>query len=769
MPQLPVPLRKHLPLIVLLGVFLLVVRVYGWAITPFEGPDEPSHFAYILKVRETGELPDPDADFDTMIVQQVSQAPLYYVSAALFSQLRDFGPLDAEAKGNPWRGYPAPETSRDNRNFYLMSKNHVLTEGEQHLADALRWTRLLSAVYGMVAVAGVYWAGLALWPQQRGWALLAAMGLAFNPQALHGFAVVSNDVGAMAFGAWVLAGSLHLLRDWQNRRWLIGTGICMGLAALSKTSGLSLWLVPMVALGLGWLQNRANQRPAPLSQLLAGWLILVGLAAIIGGWWYVRGAILFDDPFGTQPHSNMPWGIREHPSMLEKWPEFRDRIPELTRELWAQFGWRSVFIQEWGYVLPIVLIVIGVLGWIKALFRNTIRKNTTSNKPPQSTSANFAGIAIAFILRIKVEIILLLTLTLGIISLLQWSTISHVVPGRLLLPYYPALVLLVVMGLRQFPRTRLWVAGGLGGVVVIIVPTTIYPAFGRPPLTENPPENLMGEVLDYGQASFLGFKVDDTRIHLGDTREFTLCWQAEDAASSGEKIPMPYAFTLHVIGPDDEVVGRRESYPGLGNYTLWDAGKSFCDTFGLPIGGELKEGQIYRLSLTLLEFETGNRLPNYAPDGSQLFTTYIGSLIAPAAKIDPAELNSAPFRFEGISLVEYTVSHDTENLQLTLTWGTSSRPADTYKLFVHIVDASGQQVAQLDPLAGGEQYPTWAWDAEERIPDVITLPLSGLPVGEYQVKIGLYQAESFTRLHATDAVGNILPDDTATLDTFRIE
>lgn len=766
MPRLPDSLRKHLPLIVLLAVFLLVVRGYGWAITPFEGPDEPSHFAYILKVREAGELPDPDADFDTTIAQQVSQAPLYYVSAALFSYLRDFGSLDAEAKGNPWRGYPAPETSQDNRNFYLMSKNHVLTDGEQRLADALQWTRLLSAVYGMVAVVGVYWAGVALWPHQRGWALLAAMGLAFNPQALHGFAVVSNDVGAMAFGSWVLAGSLHLLRDWQNRRWLIGTGICMGLAALSKTSGLSLWLVPMVALGLGWLQNRVHKHSAPLSRLFIGWLILWGLASIIGGWWYVRGAILFDDPFGTQPHINMPWGIQEHPSMLERWPEFRDRIPELTRELWARFGWRSVFIKGWGYVLPIGLVVVGVLGWIKALFRNTIRKNTTSNKPPQSTSGDFARIAAEFILRVRNQILLLLTLTLGIISLLQWSTVSHVVPGRLLLPYYPAFVLLLVMGLHQFPRTRVWVAGALGGLAVVIAPTTIYPAFGRPPLTENPPENLMGETLDYGQADFLGFKVDDTRIHIGDTREFTLCWQAEE---SHEKIPMPYAFALHVIGPDDEVVGRRESYPGLGNYTLWEPGKSFCDTFGLPIGGNLKIGQIYRLSLTLLQFETGNRLPNYAPDGSELFTTYIGSLISPAAKIDPAELDAAPFRFEGISLVRYAVSHDTENLQLTLTWGTRSRPANTYKLFVHIEDANGQQVAQLDPLAGGEQYPTWAWDAGERIPDVITLPLSGLPAGEYQVKIGLYQAESFTRLHATDAAGNALPDDTVILDTFRIE
>ncbi|MBI5930134.1 MAG: DUF2142 domain-containing protein [Chloroflexi bacterium] len=751
--MLPKRLPRHLPLIILLGVFLLVVRIYGWAITPFEGPDEPSHFAYILKVRESGDLPDPHADFDTTIAQQVSQAPLYYVSAALFSHLHDFGPLDAEAKANPWRGYPAPETSRDNRNFYLMSKNHVLSEGEQHLADALQWTRLLSAIYGMVAVAGVYWAGLALWPQQRGWALLAAMGLAFNPQALHGFAVVSNDVAAMAFGSWILAGSLHLLRDWQNRGWLIGTGLCMGLAALSKTSGLSLWPVPVLAVGLGWWQSRANRQTAPLARLIAGWVVLIGLAAVMGGWWYVRGAILFDDPFGTQPHINMPWGIKEHPSMLEKLPEFRTRIPELTREVWARFGWRSVFIKDWGYVLPIVIAVVGVMGWGKGLLGG-IRKGGFAT-PPLSRTTDV--------------LILLLTLAVGIMSLLQWTTVSHVVPGRLLLPYYPALVLLVVMGLRQFPKTREWTAGALAGMAVIIVPTTIYPAFGRPPLTENPPQDLMGEMLDYGQADFLGFKVDDTRIHTGDTREFTLCWQAEDAKSSGERISMPYAFALHVIGPDDEVVGRRESYLGLGNYTLWEPGKAFCDTFGLPIDGELQAGQIYRLSLTLLQFETGNRLPNYAPDGSELFTTFIGSLIAPAEKITLSEMDAAPFRFEGISLVDYAVSHDSENLQLALTWGTRSRPADTYKLFVHIEDANGQQVAQLDPLAGGEQYPTWAWGDGERIPDLVTLPLTGLPAGEYQVKIGLYQAETFTRLHAADAAGNAWPDDTVLLDTFRIE
>jgi hypothetical protein len=303
-------------------------------------------------------------------------------------------------------------------------------------------------------------------------------------------------------------------------------------------------------------------------------------------------------------------------------------------------------------------------------------------------------------------------------------------------------------------------------LAVIVAPTTLVPAFGRPVLHDQPPGDLLGPVIDYSMAQFVGFRVDQPRIHPGNEREFTLCWQAPDGA---DEIPVPYAFALHVVGPDDQLVGRRESYPGLGNYTLWQPGRAFCDTFALPIEGSLEPGRIYRLALTLLEFETQRRLPDYAPDGGQQFTTFIGSLISPAEPVSAAEMEAAPFRFEGIALVNYTLALNGDALQLEITWGTQIRPGRTYKLFVHVFNAQGERVLQADPLAGGERYPTWAWERGERIADSVTLSVAGLPPSEYRVMVGLYDAETLTRLPATDAGGQPAPDNAALLEIINLE
>jgi hypothetical protein len=44
-----------------------------------------------------------------------------------------------------------------------------------------------------------------------------------------------------------------------------------------------------------------------------------------------------------------------------------------------------------------------------------------------------------------------------------------------------------------------------------------------------------------------------------------------------------------------------------------------------------------------------------------------------------------------------------------------------------------------------------------------------LPAGEYQIRLGLYDAETFGRLQATDANGNEMPDNAILLDTITIE
>ncbi len=97
-------------------------------------------------------------------------------------------------------------------------------------------------------------------------------------------------------------------------------------------------------------------------------------------------------------------------------------------------------------------------------------------------------------------------------------------------------------------------------------------------------------------------------------------------------------------------------------------------------------------------------------------------------------------------------------LAITLWWHALERPAANYKVFVHLLDAGGEIVHQHDAIPCNWHCPTIEWQAGETILDQATIPLAGLPPGEYRLAIGLYDAETQQRPPAQDANGARIPD-----------
>jgi hypothetical protein len=126
---------------------------------------------------------------------------------------------------------------------------------------------------------------------------------------------------------------------------------------------------------------------------------------------------------------------------------------------------------------------------------------------------------------------------------------------------------------------------------MIMVATVVYPAFGPPALADSPPDDLQGPVIDYGGMSFVGYQIDDPAIHLHDWKRVKLCWET---LPNHREIPVPYAFALHIVGPENTILGGRESYPGLGTYTLWEPGKLLRH---LPVTGEVIRAFTHRVSI----------------------------------------------------------------------------------------------------------------------------------------------------------------------------
>jgi 4-amino-4-deoxy-L-arabinose transferase-like glycosyltransferase len=115
---------------------------------------------------------------------------------------------------------------------------------------------------------------------------------------------------------------------------------------------------------------------------------------------------------------------------------------------------------------------------------------------------------------------------------------------------------------------------------------------------------------------------------------------------------------------------------------------------------------------------------------------------------------------DAIMLHGVSVEYDQNHLTVTPSWGALAPPQGDYVVFLQVIDAQGQRVAGVDvPPSGVGGMPTGAWLPGQQV--AVPLPLSlppDLPTGEYEVILGLYDADSGERLPVS---GNFDPASTA--------
>src|SRR5262249_8508529 len=149
--------------------------------------------------------------------QESNQPPLTYFAMALMQNILNV-PVESgdphfellKAKNlwftpvNQWR-------HEDNTNLYYHGPDERLLE-HPDIVNGDRVARVMSLIFGLIAVLGCYGAALEVFSQKR-WALIATVLFAFTPQMQHISAVVSNDVGATAFATLVIWQALRLLHN----------------------------------------------------------------------------------------------------------------------------------------------------------------------------------------------------------------------------------------------------------------------------------------------------------------------------------------------------------------------------------------------------------------------------------------------------------------------------------------------------------------------------------------------------------------------------
>jgi len=712
----------------LIFAFVLLGLIYTVIVPVFEAPDEPWHWSYIRYVAQGRGLPSLK-DNDSGAYQEVGQPPLYYLVAGLVTaSLREYD-LRGLTLHNPGFGYQAPGTVNDNKNLLAHTEQEAFPWRGPFLAIHL--ARLVSLAFGALAVLATWGLAREVFPDMPFLAMAAAAIVAFTPQFVFSSSVTSNDSSAAALSTATLWAIARMMRLGVTYRRAALTGLLVGLASLTKTSTILLGVFAVAAI---LFRPQAAER-----KQWAAVAMLVVVAFVVGGWWYARNGILYGDPLGLSVHLNTPWARPASVSLVAVLPT----LPLAYRSFWGAFGWGNVEMSPVIYAAIGVVMIVALAGWLISW----VKRRSTGSHQPSATSYQLSAV------------LLMCLLWCGAIfvSFLRWNQQVEAPHGRLLFPMLGAFAVLLVAGLARLPRPRVMLGGVVAGLALLALASPfayIRPAYAWPeqfPVEQLPIRHSSREAvirrLNYGdEARLVGFALDRPSVAPGEWLDVTLCWMAT------RPITRNYSVFVHLLGPENLVVGARNTWPGLGRFptSLWPTERAFCDTLPVRVEATAPAPQMYAVEAGL--YDADDRLEaTDASTGQSVQPPVVGRVrIAPKQPLQVKPQRPAEAEFGSVTLIGFDApdqSRSGEAVPLELYWRAAGTLDQDYAVFVHVLDSSGKLVAQADSEPRGGSYPTSAWMPNDVIPDehVLKLP-ADLPPGEYSIRVGLYLAPNGPRL-----------------------
>jgi len=567
----------------LLLVYTVLATWYSLVIPLGEAPDEVDHFGVIRYIGQHQRLPTTEEEHEAV------QPPLYYLAAtALTFWIPDHVPFATWANADFDLGDP-----RAPRNLLL----HPAAEAWPFRGWALSWhlVRLISVALGAVTVWAIFHLGRELFPERPEIALGMAALTAFTPQFLFMTAVVSNDNAATALSALVLWQVAVLLqRNALRASRLALLGLLLGLGLLSKSNTIALVPVGGLAILIVWWRQASRQVRA----LFSSWLIALGLAAAVSGWYYVRNLIVFGDPLGlsfvlaTNPLRPDP----VTPGVL-LW-----LVRGMSRSFWL--GWIGIELDGGLYWLinALCLVAAGAfLTWLAARWRR-----------------------IATYVRWTV-VMLGLHAVLTFASLLRWTAIvGGTDQGRLIYPLMPTVMLILAGGLLLWlpARIRPWGAGSLAAAWLILAVITpgryLQPIYAPDPTVEALPANVSPlEVTIGGSLQLAGYHLENTLVRPGEKLALHLYWKAADR-------PEANLWTLiELVDENGSFLMYKDGSPsaGLDTTDRWMPGRIVASEHRLSIP-EAGQPGTYRLVLRVHPAGERTWLPLTGADGTAMGDTF---------------------------------------------------------------------------------------------------------------------------------------------------
>lgn len=718
----------------LLVAYLSLGLLYSIVNPLFEAPDEHYHFDFINHLVQERRLP---VQFPEAPRSERHQPPLYYVLGALLTFGVDTDDLPQFLERNPYWGHEIGLVGSDNKNQFL----HGDEEGVPYSGTvlAVRLVRLLSVVLGAITLLATYLTAKEIFPHRPGLALGGVAFVAFNPQFIFINSAVTNDSLATTLATLVLLLLAQTVTRGFSTPRNVCLGVLLGLALLTKVA--AVFLIPVVVLALA----AASFDERSWGSFIRSFSLVLSISFLLAGWWFARNLILYGDWLGLSRMWEV-WGAREPPADLA---QILADLPRVERSYWANFGWGNVPVSNEIYQLLALMVRASLLGWLVLSYRQ-IRGGVFRRREIYGVLvlASWTGLIL-----------------LGLALYLRRDPYAS---GRYLFPAISAISILLFLGLAQYLPSRFTLS--LAGVTnatmfaLALVSLSLYlaPAYARPPLLSGDlaiPHPL--EITYGGKMRLLGYEVDKERVRPGEALQVTLYWR------SLAEMEKNYSVFVHLYGREKQLLGQRDTYPGLGNYPtrLWRVGDTIGDTYRVPIAKEGLAPTRVAIEVGLYDLSTMERLPAFDKEMAPLDYPVIGQVkLVPRHPPEYFMLNPVHFNLGGeVALVGYEMERGRISpggtVHLTLYWQALTKMDRGYTVFTHLIDGEGGIWAQRDdqPLKG--DYPTSLWDGGEIVKDDYELVVEAdLPAGGYQVEVGMYSLETMERLPLLGEEGEVVGD-----------
>jgi hypothetical protein len=298
--------------------------------------------------------------------------------------------------------------------------------------------------------------------------------------------------------------------------------------------------------------------------------------------------------------------------------------------------------------------------------------------------------------------------------------------------------------------------GELQGLIVAVAQVEV----ARPGQPPRPDKVDVEHVVSrrYGDLALLGHSNDGGTVHPGDVIRLDAYWKAVRAPRQD------VAFRLQLVDGQGRVHVSR-LVPPAGDYApaRWGKGEIVSGQYRLRVPIDAPEGA-YTVYITPAQERAGwpwsvrrgplSAIAVRAPEGERTF------------EVPPMQVTLRANLNDEVELLGYDLERATvqagQVVSCTLYWRALGAIERSYTVFTHLTDADGRTWGQWDNQPQQGRAPTTRWIPGQVIADPYHIPVSAdAPPGPLELRVGMYELRTMTRLPVRDADGVAIGDSIA--------